>query len=84
MKPGSDGSGDPSTGGKGKDQPGKDDKNNPAPAGDGSGSNTAAGTDGETLPKTGEDSHLPLQLAGLSLVVLGALLALFRKNHVKS
>ncbi|MCJ8014645.1 LPXTG cell wall anchor domain-containing protein [Paenibacillus sp. KQZ6P-2] len=34
------------------------------------------------LPKTGEESHLPLQLAGLGLIVLGGALLLFRKMRV--
>ncbi|WP_144027256.1 collagen binding domain-containing protein [Paenibacillus selenitireducens] len=41
-------------------------------------------TNGQVLPKTGEDSHLPMQLAGLSIMLLGIALLAFRKKLVKS
>ncbi|GGH12953.1 collagen binding domain-containing protein [Paenibacillus segetis] len=37
---------------------------------------------GKTLPKTGESSHLPLQVAGLALIVLGGSLLIFRKKRL--
>jgi len=38
-----------------------------------------AEADGKTLPKTGEDSHLPIQIAGAGLVMLGAFFLVRRK-----
>ncbi|WP_430111530.1 SpaA isopeptide-forming pilin-related protein [Paenibacillus sp. B1-33] len=39
---------------------------------------------GKVLPKTGEDSPLPMQLAGLALVMLGSVLFAIRKKWMKS
>ncbi|MBW5446710.1 LPXTG cell wall anchor domain-containing protein [Cohnella sp. CFH 77786] len=36
---------------------------------------------GKTLPKTGEESHLPMQLAGLGLVVIGGVILLLRRRQ---
>ncbi len=50
---------------------------------DGTAGDTASSTGtGKTLPKTGESSQLPLQLAGLSLVILGTALLILRKKLV--
>ncbi|EPY14209.1 hypothetical protein PAAL66ix_03501 [Paenibacillus alvei A6-6i-x] len=38
----------------------------------------------KVLPKTGEDSPLPMQLAGLALVMLGSVLFAIRKRWMKS
>lgn len=44
---------------------------------------TTQGQTVETLPQTGERSHLPLQLTGLSFIILGAILLLFRKKRLQ-
>lgn len=50
---------------------------------DGTAGNTTSSTGtGKTLPKTGESSQLPLQLAGLSLVILGTALLILRKKRL--
>ncbi|MDQ0087340.1 LPXTG-motif cell wall-anchored protein [Paenibacillus anaericanus] len=50
---------------------------------DGTAGDTASSTGtGKTLPKTGESSQLPLQLAGLSLVILGTALLILRKKRL--
>ncbi|MFD0620151.1 collagen binding domain-containing protein [Paenibacillus sp. GCM10027629] len=41
-------------------------------------------TPGQYLPKTGEDSHLPMQLAGLSVMLLGVALFVFKKKRIHS
>ncbi|WP_280521471.1 collagen binding domain-containing protein [Paenibacillus mangrovi] len=61
-------------------KPGKGHDQGTTPAGDGSEPDPQS--EGGMLPKTGEESHLPLQLAGLGLIVLGGALLLFRKMRV--
>ncbi|WP_052676009.1 collagen binding domain-containing protein [Paenibacillus sp. IHBB 10380] len=39
---------------------------------------------GESLPKTGELGHLPLQLTGFSFIILGAMLLLLRRKHLQN
>lgn len=75
--PGASGSGAPDAG---NDQglPGKGSASSPDSSGEGMKPDPASGG---LLPKTGEDSHLPIQLAGFGLIVLGGAMLLYRKMN---
>ncbi|OAB45946.1 collagen binding domain-containing protein [Paenibacillus glacialis] len=50
---------------------------------DGISENTGKTHSQNTLPQTGESSHLPLQLTGFGFIILGALLLFFRKKQLQ-